>query len=433
MKRLINFLDKDILIKIASLNSVAVITRVGVGFLTSKAIAYYIGPAGMAAVGNLRDFVNAVRSFSSLGFYNGIVKYISEFKQDLKEVSKILTTVFISVFSVSLILAIICFLYAGELNDQIVGPEYEFEFVFKLLALALPFYSLNLILLAILNGSSRFKFLLNVSIIGQILGGVVTLFLIWKYTLIGALIAVVISELTILLLIILVSKKDFKKRHLLAFNSFRFRVLKNLSGFSIMALFSAVALPLTFVFIRNYIKDSIGADEAGFWEAINRISKYYLMFISTLLTLYILPRFSEITTSLGFRKEVFDFYRKIVPIFGLTLIIIYFLREFIILIIFTREFAPVEDLFLWQLLGDFIKVLSLVISYQLIAKRMVTKYLITESISIIVLLISSVYLIEMFGVRGATIAHFVTYLIYLIMMLGLFGKDLFGKDRILSK
>ena len=49
---------------------------------------------------------------------------------------------------------------------------------------------------------------------------------------------------------------------------------------------------------------------------------------------------------------------------------IFFLKSFIVTIIFTKEFKPVEALFLWQLLGDFVKVLSLVIAYQFLAKKM---------------------------------------------------------------
>ena len=162
---------------------------------------------------------------------------------------------------------------------------------------------------------------------------------------------------------------------------------------------------------------------------MNRISSYYLMFISSLLTLYILPRFSEITTSKEFRREVFHFYKTIMPIFAIGLIIIYILRSFVVNLVFTREFHPVENLFSWQLSGDFVKVLSLVISYQFLAKKMIWHYLITEFFSIAILYFSSIYFIDHYGVKGAPIGHFFTYIVYYAVIILLFWKTLFSKKH----
>ena len=79
-----------------------------------------------------------------------------------------------------------------------------------------------------------------------------------------------------------------------------------------MALFSAIVLPLVSIEIRSYIIDNVNQQAAGFWELMTRISKYYLMFVSSLLTLYILPRLSEIDNVKEFRKEVFGFYKTII-------------------------------------------------------------------------------------------------------------------------
>ena len=159
---------------------------------------------------------------------------------------------------------------------------------------------------------------------------------------------------------------------------------------------------------------------------MNRISKYYLMFVSSLLTLYILPRLSEIDNAKEFRSEVFNFYKTIIPIFALGLLVIYFLRNYIITIVFSNEFKPVEDLFLWQLLGDFVKVLSIVIAYQFLAKRMFWHYIITEIFSVLILYVSSILFIDIYGVKGATIAHFVTYVMYYGVILLIFSSSLFG-------
>ncbi|HLT34564.1 MAG TPA: hypothetical protein VKZ98_12280, partial [Aquaticitalea sp.] len=142
--------------------------------------------------------------------------------------------------------------------------------------------------------------------------------------------------------------------------------------------------------------------------------------------LYFLPRFSEIESKTEFRKEVFNFYKTVVPYFAAGLIVIYVLRSYIVPLIFSNEFQPTEDLFLWQLLGDFVKVISVVIAYQFIAKRMFWHFVIIEVFLVCMLYLTSVYLIDIYGVEGAVIGHFVSYVLFYGVVLLLFSSSLFG-------
>jgi PST family polysaccharide transporter len=106
------------------------------------------------------------------------------------------------------------------------------------------------------------------------------------------------------------------------------------------------------------------------------------------------------------------------------------LRSYIVSFVYTDEFSPVEDLFLWQLLGDFVKVLSMVIAYQFLAKKMFWHYILTEAFLVIILYITSVYFIDIYdGIKGAVVAHFVSYSMYYAIILLIFGSSLFGVDN----
>ncbi|HEX9601015.1 MAG TPA: O-antigen translocase, partial [Mariniflexile sp.] len=88
MKKIIDYINKNVLIKVTSLQAASVLTRIIAGILTSKAIAVFIGPTGLALIGNLRNFVSSFQTIAILGFYNGAVRYISDFKDDVVELSK---------------------------------------------------------------------------------------------------------------------------------------------------------------------------------------------------------------------------------------------------------------------------------------------------------------------------------------------------------
>ncbi|MFD2552451.1 O-antigen translocase [Bizionia sediminis] len=426
MKRLLKYINNNVLFKVASLNSVAMLVKIISGFLTSKAIALFVGAEGMALIGNLRNFLSSIQAASILGLYTGAVKYVAEFKDNTIELSKTISTVFYLGFVATIAVSFFSYYNAQLLNDYVFSFYNDYAYVIRIMAIALPFYALNMFIFSILNGFSKYKTLIIINIIGQIFGLSITLLLIYKERLDGALISVVISESLLFFFSLVAIANRRSLVPLIKVNRISFKYLKKLSSFSIMAIFSAFLLPLVAIAIRNYITDSVGLKEAGFWEAMNRISKYYLMFVTSLLTLYILPRFSEIDTKSEFRAEVFNFYKSVMPIFAVGLIGIYVFRNTIVLILFSEEFTPVANLFLWQLLGDFVKVLSIVIAYQFLAKKMFWHYMITEAFSVIILYFTSIYFIDIYGVEGANIAHFATYVLYYGVILMLFSSSLFG-------
>ncbi|WP_308990863.1 O-antigen translocase [Mariniflexile litorale] len=429
MKKLIDYINNNVLIKVTSLQAASVITRIIAGILTSKAIAVFIGPTGLALIGNLRNFVSSFQTIAVLGFYNGAVKYISDVKDDVVELSKTISTIFYAGFTATILVSFFCYFNAQLIND-IIFPDYnDYAFVIKIFAMVLPFYALNMFSFSIMNGFSKYKILIIINIIGQILSVSIALLLIYQNKINGALISAVIAESLIFLITLVGITNRRSLVPLIKVNSISLSFLKKMSTYSLMALFSAIIMPLVAIAIRSYIIENIGYKDAGFWEAMTRISKYYLMLISSLMALYILPRFSEIEDIKEFRKEVFSFYKTVIPVLAIGLVAIYILKPYIVTLIFSEDFKPVEDLFLWQLLGDFIKVLSMVIAYQFLAKKMFWHYILTEAFLVIILYTTSVYFIDLYdNVQGVVIAHFVSYIMYYGIILLIFGSSLFGVD-----
>ncbi len=427
MKRLFDYINSKVLVNVAGLNSANIITKIVAGLLTTKFIAVFVGAEGLALIGNLKNFLNGIQSFATVGLYKGIVKYIGEFKDDSLKLSKTISTSYYLGFLTTIFISFLCYYNAKAISDLIFSTQYEYAYVVKVMALALPFYTLNVFCFSIMNGFSKYKILLIINIIGQIMGLCVTLILIYQNNIDGALISVVIAPSLIFLITLVGILNRRSLTTSIKVSNVDFKWIKKFSPFVLMVLVSGIALPLVFIIIRNYIISSEGMKDAGFWEAMNRISSYYLMFINSLMALYFLPRFAEIESKKEFRKEVFSFYKKIMPIIGLGLIVIYFLRPFFVALFLTKEFDAVQDLFGWQLLGDFVKVLSVVIAYQFIAKKMLLHYIFMEIFLVIILYLTSIYFVDMYGVKGANIAHFVTYLLYFGMILLIFRSSLFGK------
>ena len=426
MKKFFNYINNEVLVKAASLNTANISIKIIAGILITKFIAIYIGPQGMALIGNLRNFFSAIQSIAIFGLYKGVVKFISELKTNAAELTKILSTVFYLGFFSSVLLAFLCYYNAEFINDLIFSNNYNYTYVIEVLAIVLPFYALNMFVFSIMNGFSKYKILLVINIISQVLGLLVTLLLIWQENIDGALVAVVITPALNLLITLVGIAFRQNLMSSLKITNVSLSILNSLSPYMIMALVSAIALPIVMIIIRNYLIAEIGIKEAGYWTAMTRVSDYYLMFINSLMTLYILPRFSEINSRKEFRKEVFSFYKTIMPVFLVVLLIIYLSRSLLINILFTEDFRPVEDLFGYQILGDVIRVLSMVIAYQFLAKKMFTHFIILEIFLFVIMYFSSIYLIDAFGLKGAVMGHCLSYFMYFGIIILIFGSSLFG-------
>jgi PST family polysaccharide transporter len=418
-------ITKTNLFKITSLNSLSVVLKLFIGLITSKVIAVFVGPSGLALVGNFRNFVGTFETISTLGFQNGIVKYVAETKEKETELKKYVSTIFISITLVSLFLSGILFFLADYWNELIFGANFKYVFVFKAFAFALPWYALSLVLVAVINGLGRFKSVIYITIIGNFIGLVVSVLFIYQYQTLGALLSIIVTPSLLFIVSFYFISKEISILHSVRFCFFEFKIVENLSHYFLMAFVSGIIGSVVFLSIRKNIIATIGIQEAGYWEAITRISTYYLLFVSSILTLYFLPKLAVAKNNLETKNVFWKYYKNIFPLIIVGLVVLYFTRFLIVKILFTTEFLPVTTLFFWQLLGDMLKMASWILGYQFFAKKLTTAFIVTELFSLSITYFSSVFLVKVFGIEGVVMAHALTYLVYLLVLGVYFRKSLF--------
>jgi len=149
------------------------------------------------------------------------------------------------------------------------------------------------------------------------------------------------------------------------------------------------------------------------------------MVITTSLSVYYLPRLAGLKTIEALRQEIRTAYKIIIPPLLIGTTLIYLFRHTIVKILFTDTFLPMEQLFSFQLIGDFFKMSSWLVAYQMWAKSMTTLYIVTEIIFATSFVLLSVFLIEIYGMKGANMAYALNYLGYLLVILRLFKTSIF--------
>ncbi len=407
------------------MNGISVLLRAMISVVVSKIVAIYIGPQGMALLGNFRNFINSVQTLGGLGLSNGIIKYVSESKSDSLVLEKLYATLFFLGGITSILVGGVIYFGAGYWNSYVFGERLNLELLFKFLGIVLPFYVAQIFLLNVINGLSKYKTYVYINIIGNSLYFITVVFLIVRFKLVGALYGIVLTPVLLFLVTVLFLWKEKFRFTIPEIKNLSSEHVRNLAIFAVMTMFSGLLLPQVLMQIRIHLITNIGEIEAGIWEGLQQFSSQYLLFVTSLFTLYLLPKLSENLSDLDFRKEVLIFYRSILPFLALGMVLIYFLRKYIVIFLFSKDFLEMESLFAYQLIGDFLKIMSLTLAYQLIAKKMFWKYLLTEAISIGVIYGTSVYFIDAFGFEGVVQAYALSYLLYLLLLVGVFRKSLF--------
>jgi len=425
-KEFIGKVLKADIVRVFSLTSVATLVKMLTGLVSVKVVASIIGPAGVALVGQLNNFASIVMQFASGGINSGITKYVAEYREDDSKISQYLSTALRITGICSLICSLLLIVLHRYISELIMlSPDYGYVFV--IFGLTVFMYALNNLLTSVINGYKEFKKFVNINIANSIFGVIFTVTLVWFWHLEGALVgAVTYQSLMLIVSVFMVRKLPWFK-----WEFFREQISRVIAWkyfrFSLMSITTAMTAPVIQMLLRGHVMAEISPVEAGWWEGMNRISNMYLMVITSSFSVYYLPRLSELKDPVEIRHEIFKAYKVIVPMLLAGFVVIYFLRFFIIRLLFTPEFLPMQQLFAWQMAGDFFKICSWLLAYMMVAKAMTRLFVSTEIIFGLTYLGLGYLFVHLNGIVGLTQGYLINYIIYTVAMIIAFRRLILKK------
>jgi PST family polysaccharide transporter len=420
-------IGKADLVKVSFLNSVSTIIKIAAGMVSTKVVAAVIGPPGVALVGQLNNFSTIVLNIATGGIANGVTKYVAEQSGEDEKINKFIHTA----LWLTIILSVFCglvMIFGANWFSIFILKSSKYSIVFLLFGFTVIFYSLNTLLLAIVNGLKSFNLFIRINLINSIVGLLFSVFFSLWLGITGALISLVCYQSVVFIITIYLLRNAIWLKWTLLKGRFDFKNLKLLSNYSLMVLASALIIPISQLLVRSYLAQKVSVSDAGLWEAINRISGINLMIIVPSFSVYYLPRLSELKTDQQIRTEIKYVYTLLIPFLVLTSLGIFVFRHFIITTLYTKDFLHMEDLFAPQLIGDVIKMCGWILGYIMIVKTMTKAYIIMELLNYSSFVLFTYFFTDRYGIKGATYAHIFGHLVYLLGMLFIFRKMLFTKE-----
>lgn len=416
------------LIKTSLLSFIATVVKLLAGLVINKAIALYVGPSGLAIIGQFQNMLQLAMTASQGSINAGVTKYTAEIGNNDEELSALLSTAFKISVVCSLIVAVLLIIFSDYGATNFLNNS-EFRFIFILFGFAIIFCTLNSLLLSIINGLKEVSIFISINVIQSIYSLIFTTILIYFFGLKGALIALVTNQSIVFFVLLWILRRHPVIKFKLFKAKFNSIFARKLGKFALMGATSAILGPVSHLIIRNHLGETFGWESAGYWQAIWYVSSMYLMVVTTSLSIYYLPRLSEINNNGELKREIFNGYKIILPIVCFLAIVMFLLKDFIIFILFSDSFVPMRELFLWQLVGDVLKITSWLLAYIMLAKAMTKSFIISELLASCSFVLLTILFTNIYGLIGVTYAFSLNYLLYLFLVLFLVKRNFFGRSK----
>jgi len=392
---------------------IATAAKLAAALVVVKLVASFAGPVGVGRLGQFVSLVSLLAILAGGGISAGVVKYVAEYRHDQERLSRLLAAALWYASCASSLMACVALAFSRPLATWLLGDP-GYASLVRVLAVALLGIALVNYILAVINGFLDVRRLAFVQVSGSLLGIVLVVWLSQWLQLYGALLALVAGQV-ILLLVALPAwwRSDYFRRDMLRMR-FDGEMTRRLALFSVMTLSSALLPPLVNLAVRDHLATQFGWEQVGYWQAVTRVSDAYLLFLTTAINIYYLPKLAATGERGALMAELRNGFRYLMPAVVVLALGVYLTRDLVTRILFSNDFTAANALYGPQLAGDVVKIASFILSYMMLAKAMTRLFVVSECVFAGTYLVLVYLFTARFGLVGAMYAFAVNYLMYLV-------------------
>lgn len=403
------------LVRTSVLSAIQTAFKILAGFVLVKVVALAAGPEGVAQLGQFQNLVAILAVLSGGMFYTGVTKLVAEKALDRCKALAVVHASVIASFGAFCFVAIAVVVWRDSISSLVLKDSTFTGFVI-VLPIVVFLSVLYGLWLAVLNGFRQVRELVIISIASSVLMIVLTIALALPFGEVGAYIAILASPAVV---VIFIFASRFRWQQWLEFCSSAQDLAtpyRELARFALMSLVSAVAAPVAQMAMREYLSKTLSMEQAGIWQGVTRISEVYLLFITSTLSVYLLPKLAQARSKseLGFLLR--SILKLAIPASLILGILIYVFRDLLIWLLFTSAFTSMRDLFFLQIVGDMVKILSWVFGYVILVKGSTFVFILSEVIFNLTYPVLGMLIVPRIGLEGAVAAYGINYLLYLIFV-----------------
>ena len=384
------------------------------GILLNKVVAVYLGPSGLAMIGQFQNFAGIVTGISNASVQTGIIAKTAEARDSRKKKKIWKNALYLSIVF-SILSSVMVFSLAGELA-QYVMRDSKFYFVMIMFSLSIIFFSLNLYLLSILNGLGDIKLYSIINIAISLTSLLLVSLSVTFFGLKGGVLGLLLTQFIVFLFAYMVIFNKYKNSFF-KFASIKIEIstIKVLLKYGSASFCSGIIVGLMMITIRTIIINNSTLDDAGIWEAASKISIYFSLMFVTPISIYYLPKFASSVNITQINKSLIEILSFFLPLALLSIFLIVSIKSHLIVFLFSDQFSSLESLIVVILVAEVFRILAAILNIVFFAKHSLFNAVKNEFIYASLFVILSYISVPDYGLQGVLYSYLVSSMLYLIL------------------
>ncbi|PKQ80456.1 O-antigen flippase [Aeromonas sobria] len=403
------------LFKVTAMTGLLTLLKMAMGFVIAKVVAIYTGPTGMAMLGQVQSLVGSLNGIINAPAGSGVVRFTAEYKDQGFEACAPWWRAALQWVLIISAIAIPSGLILAEPVAAWLFQDKALAWVVIATISVLPLTAIGTLCNSVINGQQLYRRYVGLGMLSVVISSGVMLGMIAWQNIEGALLAAAVQAALIGVVMLITNLRQpwFKLRYW--WGAVEPKARKDICGYMLMAITSALTVPVSLILVRNILIAQVGWDATGQWQAVYKISEVYLGVITMALGTYYLPRLASLHGVDSIVREIHKTASVVIPMVSIMALGVYLLRDVAISLLFTDEFRSARDLFAIQLTGDVIKIATWLFAYPMLSRGATKWFMGTEILFSLSFVILTYFFVSKMGLKGATISYLVNYLICFII------------------
>lgn len=392
--------------------------RLGSGLILLKITALIGGNSAIAIYGQAHNIVSMLNGILASGAGEGVIKMTAQNQDNPSKINLIKSS--------SILLVSICTLFIIFISSIFWTIFIDWANLGNFSWLQITIYifgalvaSFGTLLISLANGLQLLNEVVKINIISIFASLIITglFFFLNGDSSIIVIPAIYLGIIGIFQIGILIKKIQLPANIL---SRIDFNTINQLGGFMIMAIGSFIMTPVALVTIRGWLIQDYGADLTGDWESSRKLLELVTALLTAYFAMVLLPKLAKISDLKVLRIEIMNSALAIMILSFISLAFLYIFRNQVYYIIFSADFSFSSELMSSRAIGEFLRGLTWIFSFIMIVKAKVKLYLSTSFFYMLILIFSSWFMIDNYGIIGANYAYIVSNSLMLLVSLIIF-------------
>ena len=388
------------------------------GIIRTKFLAVLLGPAGIGLMGLYTAVTGIVGAMVGMGVGSSGVRQIAEAAGtgDTQKIARTIITLRRSSLFLGFLGMLMTIIFCVPLSQLTFGSA-EYAWPIALLSVTLFLGAVSGGQTALIQGMRRIKDLATLSVLGGLLGTVISIPMIFIWGKEG----IVPFLITVSAMTILTSwwyaRKIPVAQIVLGWRE-TLREAKGLLSLGMVFMTTGLMTMAVMYLIRVLVVRHLGMDDVGLYQAAATLSSLYIGVILGAMGMDFYPRLTAVAADDKACNRMVNEQTEVgLLIAAPGILATLTFAPLIIQIFYATSFIPAYEVLRWQIMGIFLRVVSWPLGFVLLAKGKGKLYFWTE-LAANAVHISLVWIgITYFGLVGTGMALFVLYVFYTVMML----------------